>query len=1041
MVENHILIGLGGTGGKILKAFRKRYFLEYSKESRKTTPWGFVYVDSSDELMKPNDISWKVLGEDAQLGQEHFVFIKGADLGSQLDNVNSFPGIKQWIGDRKLWNNLVGSYGSDGAAAQKRRLGRFLFACNVNKYESVLKNQVAYSKSVSGYENTTFHIVTGLAGGTGSGSIVDVIAQTRKYYTDNTKFKIMIYLLVPEQSPLPGWDAGFYHANGYAALQELNALHTKNFGQINGKTTPHDISGEFERVPIENVDRIFNGGFLFTNVNENGVAVDTNKDLPDIVSDFLHHIINIKPTGNDEIDRKIKDPITFENIDQFEKELNEKAKTPESAFPVRTRRFGSFGIKRIIHPEEEITEYISYSFSRQSLLQLKYNNWNDDFGFSDEPKNEDYHAVVNDKANQTAWMLTDDHLMLNLPILESDKEQRWKKIKDDWDGIIPQLADAAWEKGEAEAARELGLLCDLRFDQRFRNHGVVKFYADKLKAKKDITREIVKQIEKSIYADWSTGQKSTHDLIRMMDTLINHTESRIKDINAKVSKKNEEVEQLQVMKSQSELKYKDVGLLSKVFGGKKNAYEEHCVLLKTLYTKKTELEALRFASKLIVEIIQEMQILSGTIREFNDTLASSISNSEKLIASRCKDGKMTTQSFNESIVKYYDSEDVRQFTQKVIRNQDIQKNQTANLRKSITSLAGSEPSFSKLLENVNPDRLLEIFDTESRESAVAAHNELNVSKKDKLIGVNIIEKLYEQYGGQEKQAELNDFARNIIQKSGIYLNFDKTEVLRNLPNQSATPKKGLSVLKSSVIVSIPPCPELKGFIDDLKDAFKRNVSGDIVVAFDELSTKMNEITALSVTYCFSLRMVEHMKFLKQKYELKLNEQNAAFNKLVLHLDGDGTQYPKIVLESSTAGRNKYISDNIGKSILAIGMDIIKHQSREDGTGRNAYSIIETNEYGMPMPPTIMSETVVGMIEYLGQDFDNGENFAEKILPKIDNKLKGDFLHIEKRKELITLISGNIIPKVMNECNGNASDNSYKMIYDALMLEFKGIMNN
>lgn len=28
--ENHILVGLGGTGGKVLKAFRKRLFQEYS---------------------------------------------------------------------------------------------------------------------------------------------------------------------------------------------------------------------------------------------------------------------------------------------------------------------------------------------------------------------------------------------------------------------------------------------------------------------------------------------------------------------------------------------------------------------------------------------------------------------------------------------------------------------------------------------------------------------------------------------------------------------------------------------------------------------------------------------------------------------------------------------------------------------------------------------------------------------------------------------------------------------------------------------------
>ena len=34
MKENHILIGLGGTGGKVLKAFRKRLYQEYNDDER-----------------------------------------------------------------------------------------------------------------------------------------------------------------------------------------------------------------------------------------------------------------------------------------------------------------------------------------------------------------------------------------------------------------------------------------------------------------------------------------------------------------------------------------------------------------------------------------------------------------------------------------------------------------------------------------------------------------------------------------------------------------------------------------------------------------------------------------------------------------------------------------------------------------------------------------------------------------------------------------------------------------------------------------------
>lgn len=410
---NHIIIGIGGTGGNILKVIRKRLFQEVkTDEQRRNIPLGFVYVDSSMEYMRPNDPSWKVMGESTQLGKDSFLFVRGASLGSQLENVDSYPGIKSWIGDRKIWDNLVGSVGDDGAAAQRRRLGRFLFSCSVSEYESILKNQVKSVKTKSGKTDVTFHIIAGLAGGTGSGSVVDVIAQTRKHFQPNIgsgmHYKIIVYCLVPEHSPLPGWDKGFYHANGYAALQEINALQVKRF-------IPHDVSGEYDFVPFEGVDKIFNSCFLFTNSNENGITVDTKKDLPEIVSDLLFHYLSI--AQNDET-RPFDDAYSLENVADGEKENDESAKTPElanAAKPVRTRRFNAFGIKRIVSPEEEIVEYFTYSFAKQALLQFKYNNWSDDLGYRDQPKNEDYNSFVTDKANLNRWMLSDAHLALSLP--------------------------------------------------------------------------------------------------------------------------------------------------------------------------------------------------------------------------------------------------------------------------------------------------------------------------------------------------------------------------------------------------------------------------------------------------------------------------------------------------------------------------------------------------------------------------------------------------------------------------------------------------
>ena len=54
--SNHILIGLGGTGGRILRAFKMRMFEEFpDAETRDSQSVALLYVDSTDDLMPWTD--------------------------------------------------------------------------------------------------------------------------------------------------------------------------------------------------------------------------------------------------------------------------------------------------------------------------------------------------------------------------------------------------------------------------------------------------------------------------------------------------------------------------------------------------------------------------------------------------------------------------------------------------------------------------------------------------------------------------------------------------------------------------------------------------------------------------------------------------------------------------------------------------------------------------------------------------------------------------------------------------------------------------
>ena len=87
---NHILIGLGGTGGKILRDFKKRMFEEFPKEEeRSKLPVSLLYVDSDKEMMPKEGKSrddFRVMGKDASFTQSEFLFIKEVDVNDMLEH-------------------------------------------------------------------------------------------------------------------------------------------------------------------------------------------------------------------------------------------------------------------------------------------------------------------------------------------------------------------------------------------------------------------------------------------------------------------------------------------------------------------------------------------------------------------------------------------------------------------------------------------------------------------------------------------------------------------------------------------------------------------------------------------------------------------------------------------------------------------------------------------------------------------------------------------------------------------------------------------
>lgn len=1007
----HIIIGAGGTGGKVIKAMRKRIFQKYSAEERKKIGIGFLYVDSSKEMMRPNDPSWKVLGQNAQIGRNDFVFIREASLSEVFSHSSGRPGISSWLGSRKIWENIVGTVGSDGAAAQKRRLGRFLFASQVSDFNQALVNKVQELTGKGEQDEITFHVVAGLAGGTGSGSVVDIISQIRAQYNKDTStfaYKIIVYCMLPEANPLPGFDKGNYHANGYAALLELNALKT-------GRFLPYDVNGTGNK--YKKRDDVFYSCFLYTNTNENGIGVNPVEDLPVIVSDFIYHYMFVHYSSDSSL-RGFFDAYTAENVDPPH-EADENARDKESAVPVRSKKFNAFGIKRIVNPEEEVKEYFTYSFIQQAIYQMKYNNWSDDFGYQDEIKNEDYYSIVNDAGFLKRLFLSDDHLTLSEGILPSEIEQKWKKIPDDWASIMPLLSSSAWSSNESHALTELSKLCQERHDKNFRKTGVSKFYEVKKKAREEHASEISKKMEEYLFSEWHSGAKSLYEISKLVETLVEHIDNRLSTFDSKIVNKEKKLEELLRKKVLNEQEWSGTGILSSLLGKKKNLYQAYTTLLQAIFTLRTELEAMAFAKELLKTVKIKMNKLSTDISNLTGQFNIMAEEASKNIATRCQDRKGDIQEFRDTVIRYYDAEGVRGFNKEMTTSSSVQKKQTSRVRNKIVELSQSDSTFSGLLRNLSQDVLLSTLETECFKSAVDAHDELVKEKKIKLIGKNIIDQLYEQYGSIDQADALNDFARNIMNASGTFLSFNPAEVELHIDNNDP-PKPGVNDLCRAVLVSLPKAEGKERFIDDLKDALINNKDPRVMLYFDEETVNTNEITVLNLAYSFSLRMVRNVRILREKYQSALEGGNEDIQRLVLHLEGDGRQYPPLYV---TPLSNEVMIPTL---LVAKAMKIIDYQEYDTATGEKAYCMKRVDKQGLPIPPLKLSNTprFTDIVDDLQKDA-----YLE-IREAVDAHLNSTYLHANKKKELALLVRDGITQAIMPECNNNPNSPVYKKFYDA-----------
>ncbi|MCD8261117.1 MAG: tubulin-like doman-containing protein [Bacteroides sp.] len=501
-------------------------------------------------------------------------------------------------------------------------MGRLLFANGAESFNKKVGIKVQKLQLNPVSQSITFHVVCGLAGGTGSGSIVDTVAQLRKCYPDTTNFTIMLYLLLPDEIPNPAWaSTANYQPNGYAALTELNAMDYQLF-------QPWDVGEREYEVRRLKLTLPFYSAYLVTEQNNQNVKFDVQKVVPASTAEFIFQ----KTVGLGAIHINNDGGVTglTESPEEFfhRAESGENPKYEDYGSP-HSFKFMSYGIKRLAIPEPEIKEFFGYSFSGQAINQLIFNNLSRESGYLAERISGDEYSLVTNRENKTRWAITREHLMLSKPILEEYKKENWRTISDEFNVVddfrVQMLNNPAIKHNDKLQA--IHNCTKQFFEKKFRpireegQNGVKNFYENKMKyGLEAIANHTVETIEADLLKMWREGSKSLCQLTGIVSTLIDHLTEEKDNVDKLRASYSSNIKDAERKMAILQGEWEELGILSKsLFKNKPDSIaNEYTQNVRLKFESMTWDYGCLFSKELITEILSRLITVKANIDKANE---------------------------------------------------------------------------------------------------------------------------------------------------------------------------------------------------------------------------------------------------------------------------------------------------------------------------------------------------------------------------------------------------------------------------------------
>ncbi len=663
-MSKHIVIGLGGTGLTMVRAMRCIVSQELEQRDELINGVHLKRYYSPDSDI-PHDVQLRYLEVDTST----------RDLKEKFEGCSPATGPSLLLGDNYQHN--ISATDTQGAN-MRRDMGARLFCAQAAAFDKKIKTLMA---EVGGSEGLHFHICAGLGGGTGSGSIVDVVCRLRQLCQHNgdipSSAKIHLYVYLPHRNFPYAQDQ--YEPNGYAALAELSSLNTRQWTPMdknpgNAKPIPY----KFESAdPTNDIKQpVFENCYIFEQNNENGYTYktgSTSKPMKDQVGQlfgyFLFEKCFVWPRVNQEargLINGLERADCNENLEDFQFEYSYDMDTDtvdasarvRQKYAIHSNRFQAIGFKSLVVPVLEMKRHYAAVLANEGLLRLRYNEpsasgFLDPEAELDTPESkEEYQKQLEMKVGEklagirkelVIWKLKEDGILTGQEGILGNEDS--VKIKDFWEEEAYTLQkDIARNTDNAKSwlIDMEDSLCATFKDSYYcvngqQPQGVEEYYKKSMaqinnRVRAHMTYWVKDILLKRLFSDSPDAKDQMclldmHLVVRALVRLITgeggSIESCIKRLNKLSDKQNGVIVNLEDEKDEILEKYNKLGFIGRKLY-RENYLQDFARAMGDYMTARTEEYAYKYATKYLEVLSKEVAGLEKTVTDilsaFDNTL-------------------------------------------------------------------------------------------------------------------------------------------------------------------------------------------------------------------------------------------------------------------------------------------------------------------------------------------------------------------------------------------------------------------------------------